>query len=136
MSDQPSMCTTYKQISFITCSEHDGRVAVVGAADYGSDDERSVTECVFSAIVQEGNRGALLFLRNVEAFKPDLSKTNIRARQCDCSDPDEPSRVHASRWIRTRSCALIDPVPGPETCLFLEAVKEVLLHAGDGNSVL
>lgn len=80
------LCAMWEQVNSLTCSEHDRRVAVVGAADDGSDDDRSVRESVFGAVVLKHHCGALLFPRNVEPFKTDLIKINIRTSYCNNLD--------------------------------------------------
>lgn len=69
---------------FTTCGEHGRRVAVVGAADDGGDDDRPVRKRVFGAVVQKRNQGALLFLRNVEPFETNLIKTDVTQSDCSC----------------------------------------------------
>lgn len=58
----------------LTCGQHDGRVAVIGAADNGSDDHRAVREAVLRPLVQERDRNSLLLLGYVEALKTHLNK--------------------------------------------------------------
>lgn len=55
-----------------TCSQHDRRVAVVGAADNGGDDHRAVGQLILLTTVQERYADILLLLRDVEAFEANL----------------------------------------------------------------
>lgn len=70
-----------------TCSQHDRRVAVVGAADDGSDDHRAVGQLVLLTTVQERDAGLLLLLGDVEAFETHLLiKTTLKVlfHAADC----------------------------------------------------
>lgn len=58
----------------LTCGQHDGRVAVVGAADDSSDDDRSVRQVVLGPLVQEGDLSCLLLFGYVEALKTHLHR--------------------------------------------------------------
>lgn len=55
-----------------TCSQHDSRVAVVGAADNSSDDHRALDQLILLTAVQERNPDVLLLLRDVKAFEANL----------------------------------------------------------------
>ena len=56
-----------------TCSQHHGRVAVVGAADDGGDDQRAVGQLVLLARVLEGDLGLQPVGGHVEAFEAHLA---------------------------------------------------------------
>lgn len=55
--------------SVATCSQHDGRVAGVGAAGDGGDDHRAVAQRVFIPAEVEGDGGAVAFRSDLETLE-------------------------------------------------------------------
>lgn len=57
---------------WLTGGQHDGGVAVVGAADDCGHHHGAVAQLEVSAVVQEGDGGCLLLLGDVEALEAHL----------------------------------------------------------------
>lgn len=58
----------------LTCGQHDGGVAVVGAADDGCDDHRAVGQLVLLTAVEERHQALLLLLGDMEPFETHLER--------------------------------------------------------------
>lgn len=122
-------------MKWFTCSEHDRRVAVVGAADNGGDDHGAVCQLILLTTVHEGNTDLLLLLGDVEAFKTHLSAKTTAPFQT--SNKLYLSRRHHSNpplqvkhQLKTPGKSLLD------VYLLVKTTLKVLLHAANSHPVL
>lgn len=81
---------------WLTCGQHDGGVAVVGAADDGGHHHGAVAELEVPAVVHEGDGSRLLLLGDVEALEAHLKMRKLHQRHL----PERPAglRQGFSTW--------------------------------------
>lgn len=114
-----------------TCSEHDRRVAVVGATDDGGNDHRAVGQLVLLPTVQEGNLGVLLLFRDVEAFKAHLKE---RERRNDLYTVINSFKRH---HLANKGSLVLEDLLCIFMCyLLIKTTLEVFFHAAYCHSVL
>lgn len=65
-----------------TCSEHDRRIAVIGATGNCSDNDRPMGQLIVTSFIANSDGIILLFSSNLEAFKSNLWKFAHKYKLC------------------------------------------------------